>query len=569
MFQLIKKFLFTCFIFCLNIVHSQDLTDINDSIRYYLSYSSQKSLQFSFDAINNKAFNENSWESYDSNYLIGQSLYFNKLYKESIEYFLKALNIHESLNDNERLNLKNSNPAWILNSIGAVYFQYNNLEKAKTYYLEAIESFELSKEIDIIEKSLGLIRVEANLALISIKLENYGEAFEYYNGILERIKTNEISDAYLIYYYNQFMTLNFQINNNKEALNYLKLINQTFELESKKISYLKSSELYFYYIISIIDYSKYLISQNKFNEALIELLKIKKLSKPFLDQFASINILISECYLATNKTSDAKLVLKENSKLSNLAPDIKIKNLEGISNVYSQENDLKNLLSIKDSIIFNKNLLENSEGDIKNIQTLLDLNDKKRELISNEKRLNSTVFYLTITLSLLIIILIIFRINFKLQSERSKRFKLEKSQIENELSLKQRELFSKSNFILQRNDYLKSILEEVNNNTNSQKAVDRIKKQVSGIINSESLHQEFDKKFVEVFPEFYKKLNANYRLSKTDFRLIAYIKMNKSNNEIAQISGISIRTIQSQRYRLSKKLKLEKNQDLNSFIFEV
>ena len=566
---MIKKFLFTCFIFCLNIVHSQDLTDINDSIRYYLSYSPQKSLQFSFDAINNKAFNENSWESYDSNYLIGQSLFFNELYKESIEYFLKALNIYESLNDNERLYLKNSNPAWILVSIGAVYFQYNNLEKAKTYYLEAIENFELSKEIDIIEKSLGLIRVEANLALISIKLENYGKAFEFYNGILERIKTNQINDAYLIYYYNQFMTLNFQINNNKEALKYLKLINQTFELESKKISNLKSSELYLYYVISIIDYSKYLISQNKFNEALIELLKIKKLSKPFVDQFAIVNILISECYLVTNKTIDAKFVLKENSELSDLSREIKIKNLEGISNVYSQENDLKNLLSIKDSIIFNKNLLENSENDIKNIQTLLDLNDKKRELISNKKKLNSTILSLTITLSLLIIILMIFRIYFKLQAERSKRFKLEKSQIENELSLKQRELLSKSNFILQRNDFLKSILEEVNNNTDSQKALDRISKHVSSIINSESLHQEFDKKFVEVFPEFYKKLNANYRLSKTDFRLIAYIKMNKSNNEIAQISGISLRTVQSQRYRLSKKLKLERYQDLNLFIFDI
>ena len=45
--------------------------------------------------------------------------------------------------------------------------------------------------------------------------------------------------------------------------------------------------------------------------------------------------------------------------------------------------------------------------------------------------------------------------------------------------------------------------------------------------------------------------------------------MNKCNNEIAHISGISIRTVQSQRYRLSKKLKLEKNQDLNSFIFDV
>jgi len=565
----IKKILFTCFIFCLNIVHSQNLTDINDSIRYYINFSSQKSLQFSFDAINNKAFNENSWESYDSNYLIGQSLFFNELYKESIEYYLKALNIYESLDDTERLNLKRSNPAWILVSIGAVYFEYNNLEKAKTYYLEALESFKLSKEIDIIEKSFGLNRVEANLAEISIKLENFGEAFEFYNGILERIETNQLDEFNFIYFYSQFMTLNFQINNNKEALKYLKLINQTFELGSKKISNSKSSELYLYYVISIIDYSKYLISQNKFNEALIELLKIKKLSKPFVDQFAIVNILISECYLATNKTIDAKFVLKENSELSDLSREIKIKSFEGISNVYSQENDLKNLLSIKDSIIFNKNLLENSENDIKNIQTLLDLDDKKRELISNKKKLNSTILSLTISLSLIIIILIIFRIYFKLQAERSKRFKLEKSQIENELSLKQRELLSKSNFILQRNDFLKSILEEVNNNTDSQKALDRISKHVSSIINSESLYQEFDKKFVEVFPEFYKKLNANYRLSKTDFRLIAYIKMNKSNNEIAQISGISLRTVQSQRYRLSKKLKLERYQDLNLFIFDI
>ena len=566
---MIKKILFTCFIFCLNIVHSQNLTDINDSIRYYINFSSQKSLQFSFDAINNKAFNENSWESYDSNYLIGQSLFFNELYKESIEYNLKALNIYESLDDTERLNLKRSNPAWILVSIGAVYFEYNNLEKAKTYYLEALESFKLSKEIDNQEKSFGLNRVEANLAEISIKLENFGEAFEFYNGILERIETNQLDEFNFIYFYSQFMTLNFQINNNKEALKYLKLINQTFELGSKKISNSKSSELYLYYVISIIDYSKYLISQNKFNEALIELLKIKKLSKPFVDQFAIVNILISECYLATNKTIDAKFVLKENSELSDLSREIKIKSFEGISNVYSQENDLKNLLSIKDSIIFNKNLLENSENDIKNIQTLLDLDDKKRELISNKKKLNSTILSLTISLSLIIIILIIFRIYFKLQAERSKRFKLEKSQIENELSLKQRELLSKSNFILQRNDFLKSILEEVNNNTDSQKALDRISKHVSSIINSESLYQEFDKKFVEVFPEFYKKLNANYRLSKTDFRLIAYIKMNKSNNEIAQISGISLRTVQSQRYRLSKKLKLERYQDLNLFIFDI
>ena len=177
-------------------------------------------------------------------------------------------------------------------------------------------------------------------------------------------------------------------------------------------------------------------------------------------------------------------------------------------------------------------------------------------------------FFLTLILIILAGIIIIYRANFKLNKEKTKRFKLEKSKIENELNTKKRELFSKSNFILQRNEFLKSILDEIENN-DSAKVVSKIKKQVSSMVKSENLYNEFDKKFVEVFPEFYKEMNSKYNLSKTDFRLMAYIKMNKSNNEISQISGISLRTVQSQRYRLSKKLKLEKNQDLNSFIFSV
>jgi len=96
-----------------------------------------------------------------------------------------------------------------------------------------------------------------------------------------------------------------------------------------------------------------------------------------------------------------------------------------------------------------------------------------------------------------------------------------------------------------------------------------MEREISSMINSESTYNEFDKKFIEVFPDFYKKLNEKYSLSKVDLRLIAYIKMNKSNNEIAQISGISLRTVQSQRYRLAKKLNLKKNQDLNAFIFSI
>jgi DNA-binding CsgD family transcriptional regulator len=59
------------------------------------------------------------------------------------------------------------------------------------------------------------------------------------------------------------------------------------------------------------------------------------------------------------------------------------------------------------------------------------------------------------------------------------------------------------------------------------------------------------------------------KLSNTDLRLSAYIKMNQSNSQIAQITGASIRTVESQRYRLSKKLDLTKEDDLNSLIISL
>ena len=61
--------------------------------------------------------------------------------------------------------------------------------------------------------------------------------------------------------------------------------------------------------------------------------------------------------------------------------------------------------------------------------------------------------------------------------------------------------------------------------------------------------------FVNVYPDFYKKLNEISELTSTDLKLASLIKMNHSNNEIAIISGVSLRTIESQRYRLAKKLK--------------
>jgi DNA-binding CsgD family transcriptional regulator len=45
--------------------------------------------------------------------------------------------------------------------------------------------------------------------------------------------------------------------------------------------------------------------------------------------------------------------------------------------------------------------------------------------------------------------------------------------------------------------------------------------------------------------------------------------MNHTISEIAIFTGVSSRTVESQRYRLSKKLNIEKDQSLNSFLMSI
>jgi DNA-binding CsgD family transcriptional regulator len=147
--------------------------------------------------------------------------------------------------------------------------------------------------------------------------------------------------------------------------------------------------------------------------------------------------------------------------------------------------------------------------------------------------------------------------------------KIEKNKINDELEMKKRELFSKINFISQRNDYLNKIREQINTDPLASDNMKKLEAEIESVTVSEKAYQEFDRMFSAVYPNFYKRLNKITRLSQTDIRLASYIKMNHSNNEISRISGISLRTVESQRYRLSKKLQLNKGQDLNQYIIKI
>lgn len=72
----------------------------------------------------------------------------------------------------------------------------------------------------------------------------------------------------------------------------------------------------------------------------------------------------------------------------------------------------------------------------------------------------------------------------------------------------------------------------------------------------------FLKRFQEVYPEFYTRiLQVNPHLKPSEISLAAYISLGFSNKEIADYTFRSIRTIESNRYNLRKKLNLPTDVD--------
>jgi tetratricopeptide (TPR) repeat protein len=77
-------------------------------------------------------------------------------------------------------------------------------------------------------------------------------------------------------------------------------------------------------------------------------------------------------------------------------------------------------------------------------------------------------------------------------------------------------------------------------------------------------------RFKEVYPEFYETLTTRYpHLTANDIKFSAFLRLNLSTKTIAQYKNISIRTIESRKYRLRKKLDLPSDVDLNKWMMEL
>ncbi len=150
---------------------------------------------------------------------------------------------------------------------------------------------------------------------------------------------------------------------------------------------------------------------------------------------------------------------------------------------------------------------------------------------------------------------------------------LKNEKLVNEIKHKNKELANSTMHLIQKNKFLSSVKNEINslaeaNIENSQKtSLKRLLRHIDRDINNEKYWKVFDDYFDDVHQDFLSRMKEKHKnLSPKELKLSAYLRMNLSSKEIAVLMNISIRGVEVSRYRLRKKLGIERDTNLSEYI---
>lgn len=159
------------------------------------------------------------------------------------------------------------------------------------------------------------------------------------------------------------------------------------------------------------------------------------------------------------------------------------------------------------------------------------------------------------------------------KTELDKRLiEIKTEQIEKELSLKNKELANSAMSIIKNKELLKKIKSEIQarkEQFTNQYNYNKLVKLIDKSIESDEENIVFETNFNAVHETFHQKLiHKHPSLTTKDLKLCAFMRMNLSNKEIAPLMNITYRGVEIHRYRLRKKLRLERNEDLTKYLLQ-
>jgi len=163
-------------------------------------------------------------------------------------------------------------------------------------------------------------------------------------------------------------------------------------------------------------------------------------------------------------------------------------------------------------------------------------------------------------------------------SEKKREIKeLKNQQLHYELRHKSQELANSTMNLIRKNEMLLEIMDtitkasnEIRTNSDSTGVLSRLNKLERNIrqnIENDNNWKKFEENFDIVYENYLKRLGEMYPdLSTSDKKLCAYLKMDLSSKDIAPLLNMSVRSVETNRYRLRKKFDLERDTNLSEFL---
>jgi DNA-binding CsgD family transcriptional regulator/ligand-binding sensor domain-containing protein len=196
------------------------------------------------------------------------------------------------------------------------------------------------------------------------------------------------------------------------------------------------------------------------------------------------------------------------------------------------------------------------------------------------------IVYISILLIIIVMIPILQRRKYKAETsiiteQKKKELKIKDEQIDKlyseklqtELNLKNDQLTSITMQLVKNKEFIQSVQDKLSSTLDKGGSAQELKRIINSIdqeLSDEDYWDKFAYHFDQVHGNYLEKLSSmDIKLSPREIKLAAFLRMNMSSKEIAKLLNITTRGVELARYRLRKKLKLEREQNLVEYLIEL
>jgi len=150
---------------------------------------------------------------------------------------------------------------------------------------------------------------------------------------------------------------------------------------------------------------------------------------------------------------------------------------------------------------------------------------------------------------------------------------LANEKLQSELDHKNDQLTSTAMQLMKNNEFIQQIQEKISKTLNEgskDQELRNIIKTIDKELSNNDSWDQFAYHFDQVHGNYLEKLSkSNIHLSPREIKLAAFLRMNMSSKEISKLLNITTRGVELARYRLRKKLKLTREQNLVEYLIDL